>query len=122
MENYIYKIEDNSIENLKNLGFRHVGDGVYQYEFAGYKWHNYTTITCKIKAFDDTDRINIDVYTENGDLYSPYYSDEKDSKVLAVVKANIKKEFERLDIKKFVRKKKEKNIIVLDRRANKWQH
>lgn len=93
-----YIISSNEIQHLKELGFRHIGEGVYTYEFVGYKWRGFTTITCKFTAFDDNKLILIDVLTESGEFYAPYYSDDKNSKVLAIVKSNITKEMKRCDI------------------------
>lgn len=93
-----YIINSNDIQNLKKLGFRHIGDGVYVLEFTGYKWRGFVTITCRFTAFDDNKTILIDVFTENGEYYSPYYKDEKTNSVLSVIKSNITKEIKRCKI------------------------
>lgn len=93
-----YYITNNNKEHLLELGFRYQGDGIYVYSFAGYKWRGFTTIICKITAFDDKKDISVDAYSENGNIYAPFYSDDKNSQVLAIIKSNIKREFIRCGI------------------------
>ena len=98
MRRFNYKINNNDIKHLKELGFRNIGEGVYEYQFAGYKWQGFTTITCKFIAFDDNKDIIVDVLNENGNLYAPYYSDDNDNRVLAIIKSNITKEMKKCGI------------------------
>ena len=98
MKRLLFKIDNNEISNLKAIGFKHIGEGVYEYTFPGYKWQGYTTIICKFIAFDNTRDIIVDVLTENGNLYSPYYSDNTSSDVLAIIKSNITKEMKKCGI------------------------
>ena len=98
MRRFNYKINDNDIKHLKELGFKNISEGVYEYQFAGYKWQGFTTITCKFIAFDDNKDIIVDVLNENGNLYAPYYSDDNDNRVLAIIKSNITKEMKKCGI------------------------
>ena len=93
-----FKIDNNERQFLKSIGFKSIGDGIYKYEFPGYKWHGYTTIICRFTAFDDSNEITVDVLNENGELYAPYYSNDKNNSVLAIVKSNIKKEMKKCGI------------------------
>ena len=110
IENIIYKIEDNSKENFKLLDFHHIGDGIYRHIFAGYRWQGYTTITCQFLGYDDSNRIIISVYQEDGNLYAPYYKESNDNEVLKIVNKNIERELKKCGIKRY--KLKEKNIFI----------
>ena len=102
-----YKIEDNNFDNLKKLGFTSLGDGIYIHNFPCYRWHGFVTITGRFVAYDDTKEIVIDVFQEDGRPYAPYYSNEKNN-VLAIVRANIKKECEKCNISSYIVVQKEK--------------
>ena len=104
-ENVIYKIEDNSKENLKQLEFQHIGKGIYRHLFPGYKWQGYNTIMCQFLAYDDTNKITISVYQEDGNLYAPYYREDSNNDVLKVVNKNIERELKKCGIKKYRLKK-----------------
>ena len=86
-----YKIEDNSWESLKKIGFRNIGEGIYIYNFPCYKWNGFVTITGRFTSYDDTKNITVDVYQEDGRPYSPFYHNEK-SEVMAIIRSNISKE------------------------------
>lgn len=100
MDKRLYKIDDNSIQNLKKIGFKYSETGIYTYEFPGYKWHGYTTIICRVTAFEDSKNVVIDVLNESLELYAPYYAENTNSNVLAIVKANIKREIQKLGIER----------------------
>ena len=95
-----YKIYDNDVIILKELGFKHIGEGVYVYEFPGYKWKGFTTITCKFTAFDDKKDILVDVLAESGDFYAPFYTEEKDNQVLKIVNSKIEEQLIKCGISK----------------------
>ncbi len=94
-----YVIFDNDEIVLKQLGFRHIGDGVYIHDFVGYKWHGYTTITCRFTVFNNSLDVQVDVYSESGQIYAPYYNEEKNNEVLKIIRANISRELKHCNIR-----------------------
>lgn len=102
-----YKIKNNSIENFKQLGFSHCGDGIYYKDFPCYKWNGFVTIKGRFIGNDETKDILIDVIQEDGRLYAPYYSNE-DSKVVAIIRSNIRRECEKCNIKRITNINNEK--------------
>lgn len=93
-----FKISNNEKNHLKELGFKSIGEGIYIHEFAGYKWRGFTTITCKFTAFNDTHDVIVDVLTENGEYYTPYYFENQNNRVLEIVISNLKEEMNRCGI------------------------
>ena len=93
MKKLTYKIDsDNLVRDLIELGFIQVEKGIFIHRFAGFKWHTYTTITCKFTAFIDEKELRIDVFTESGDAYVPFYKNDINNHVLSIVQSNIEKE------------------------------
>ena len=104
MKNIIYKIDDNSLTNLKKLEFYHMGEGIYCHRFPVYKSGKYITLFGIFVANDENNEIHIDVFDENGSLYAPFYSKNKDNDVNKIIFSNIKKEMEKCNIKGYRKK------------------
>ncbi len=69
---YIRNIND---KKLRNLGFHYYPlDDVYVIRFPLDKHNKYTTIEAKLTIHSDTRKVNVDVYTENGEFYPQYYN------------------------------------------------
>ena len=100
------RINNNDTSNLKQLGFWHIGDGVYTYKFPVYKYNGYATLWGQFVAFSDSDNIYIDLLQEDNNLYAPFYSDNEDNDVLKICISNIKKEMEKLGIYNYMPAKK----------------
>lgn len=68
---YIKSIND---KKLRNLGYRYIpSEDVYVLRFPLDKYNNHTVIEGKIIIYADTRKVSVDVYTENGESYAPYY-------------------------------------------------
>lgn len=106
-----FKIEDNRIAHLKELGFLHMGDGVYSYKFPAYKNNGFVTLWGRFIAFDDNDSIFVDILQEGGDLYAPYYQSSPDNDVIAICISNISKEMRKLGIYISVERKRKTRTV-----------
>lgn len=93
-----YYITNNSIENFKLLGFRHYGEGVYAYKFPVYFYNNKPTIFGIFIGNDENEIITINIIDENGNLYAPYYSDDKNNEVIKNIKSKIKLQLSKCNI------------------------
>lgn len=95
-----YKITDNSLDNFRKLNFYHMGEGVYCHRFPVYRQGKYVTLFGVFVANNEDKNIHIDVFDENGCLYSPYYRNDKSSDVIKIINQNIKKELVKCGISK----------------------
>lgn len=116
MKNSIYRIDDNSLDNLKKLNFYHMGEGVYCHRFPVFKHGKYVTLFGVFIANDENKDIHVDVFDENGFYYSPYYKNDKSSDVIRIINKNVKNEMEKCNIKRL--KRKESCYVSFGRRKN----
>lgn len=70
-----FYIKNITREKMKEYGFKYVP---YENQYIKYfpieKYKKYTVIQGKITIDGEDGTVNIDVLTENGDIYSPYYN------------------------------------------------
>lgn len=97
-----FSIDDNSIDNLKKLGFYHMGEGVYSKKFPVYFYNQTPTLFGIFIANNEDTNINIDVIDESGNLYFNQYSEIKNNYLLKIINKNIEKEMIRCNITKKV--------------------
>ena len=101
-----YKLNNPTIENIRNLGFRYSTllstdeEKIYIYRFPVYKYKNKTVLECELTVGFDTNNIIINVYNSHHEIYTPFYNVEYGNfePILDIVNKNINKEFKKLGV------------------------
>ena len=101
-----YKLNNPTIENIRNLGFRYSTllsteeEKIYIYRFPVYKYKNKTVLECELTVGFDTNNIIINVYNSHHEIYTPFYNVEYGNfeSILDIVNKNINKEFKKLGV------------------------
>ncbi len=74
-----YKLPKPNTNKLSELGFRYdrklstSEQTVYYYKFPVLKYKEYTTLECEISINTSNGCVDINVYDEYGNMYSPFY-------------------------------------------------
>lgn len=91
-----------SHQEMKDVGFHYDFElEDYTYEFPVYKINNKASIVCKLGIDKETNKVWLNVYDINGNLYSSYYNRTYGiSKIISIIDKNIQKELNRLGAKK----------------------
>jgi hypothetical protein len=104
----LYKINNLTIENLRNLGFRYSTllsndeEKIYIYRFPVYKYKNKTVLECELTVEINTNNIIVNVYNSHHEIYTPFYNVEYGNfePILDIVNKNINKEFRKLGVER----------------------
>jgi len=109
-----YKMLYPSESKLIRYGFRRVrnaDDDLWRYTFPVYKHnHKITTIEGIISVELPSGKVTLDVYTTNGSVYTPFYSNEYGNYevIMNIINSNILRELNKLNIKEKKKRSKSK--------------
>lgn len=107
-----YIISDNTAGHLIDLGFKYDNnEDEYIYKFPILRYEKMIVLRGKIKAYTDTNKVQIDVVDNNFTPYAPFYNIEYGNYDVVLNKVNkaILNEFSKLKITKKNEKKDMKN-------------
>lgn len=101
-----YKINNSTIENIRNLGFRYSNslstdeEKVYVYRFPVFKYKRKLMLECELTIEVNTNTIFVNVYNSNHSTYAPFYNNEYGNfePLLEIVNKNILREFKKLGV------------------------
>lgn len=99
----IHIITEHSYNKLAKIGFRFsIIEESYIYKFVIKRWNKYPVVFGRIKVNEFTGEVKVDVLRENGEFYTPFYSNKYGTynpHLMNYINKRIDAEFKKLKIK-----------------------